>query len=181
MLQDKTPLYALFIFFLIISSNYLGELFPCKIQHVLSENVYWKHFFAFLTLMFFVVLVDPIQSFSLAGTVGTSIFLYIVFLLLINNNVTFFLMSIACLAAIYVLNLKKKETEEYASWIDTINDSLYVVFAMCVLTGFFVYMGEKKIEYKKRFNYLTFVFGKPSCRRSSPKTKLFESFKAAFR
>lgn len=180
MLQDKTPLYALFVFFLIISANYLGELFPCKIQNALSQNIYAKHFFGFLTLVFFVVLVDPIQSFSLLGTLGTGVILYGIFLLLINTNVTFFFLSMTCLAFIYIFNLKKKESEDYASYIDTINDILYVVFAMCVGVGFLIYMGEKKIEYKQKFSYLTFIFGKPSCRHQSPKTKYLQALKSAF-
>ena len=36
------------------------------------------------------------------------------------------------------------------------------------LGGMFVYMGAKKLEYGKQFNYLSFFFNKPSCRGSSP-------------
>ena len=45
---------------------------------------------------------------------------------------------------------------------------------------FVIYIGEKKIEYKKKFNYLTFIFGKPSCKGKSSNTKLVESFIHAY-
>ena len=38
-------------------------------------------------------------------------------------------------------------------------------------------MGEKKIEYKNKFNYLTFVFGKPNCKGESPNTTIFKAIK----
>ena len=41
---------AVFIFTLIISGNFLAQLFPCKIQEALTENIYIKHIFGFFTL-----------------------------------------------------------------------------------------------------------------------------------
>jgi len=41
-------------------------------------------------------------------------------------------------------------------------------------------MGEKKIEYKNDFNYLTFFFGKPNCKGESPKVDFFKALKYAF-
>lgn len=175
----KTPLYPVFVFFLIISSNYLGELFPCKIQDVMKNNVFVKHFFAFLTLVFFVVLVDPLHTQTLEGTIYNSFILYLVFLLLINTNVLFFLLSLVCLAAMYLLSLKQKEGGE-SEWYDKINNLLYIVFGISTVVGFLVYMGEKKIEYKNKFDYLTFIFGQSTCRGFSPKTKIMEAFLKAF-
>jgi hypothetical protein len=87
----------------------------------------------------------------------------------------------ATLAVLYLFNLYKKEAPETVlPWIDTVDNMLYILFAVSTLVGFLVYMGEKKIEYKKRFRYLTFLFGKPSCRGFSPKTKMANSFLHAF-
>ena len=44
---------------LLMSANYLGELFPCKVQSVFSKNMIVKHILGFLSLMFFVVLTRP--------------------------------------------------------------------------------------------------------------------------
>ena len=40
-----------------------------------------------------------------------------------------------------------------------------------MIIGFILYLGEKKIEYKDKFNYITFIFGKPSCTNIFPKIK----------
>ena len=44
---DSISIYSIFILFLIISTNYLGELFPCRVQKLLSQNVYLKHIFGY--------------------------------------------------------------------------------------------------------------------------------------
>lgn len=38
-----------------------------------------------------------------------------------------------------------------------------------LVLGFILYLGEKKYEYKNKFDYLTFIFGKPKCRGHTPK------------
>ena len=65
--------------------------------------------------------------------------------------------------------------------INRIIDVLIIVFLILIICGFIIYMGEKKIEYKNEFNYLTFIFGKPSCRGASPKTNYQQAFISAFK
>ena len=40
-------------------NNYLGEIFPCRVQQLFSNNMYVKHILGILSLMFFVVLTRP--------------------------------------------------------------------------------------------------------------------------
>ena len=37
---DNIPIYAIFILILIISANFLAQLFPCRLQKLLSTNIY---------------------------------------------------------------------------------------------------------------------------------------------
>lgn len=41
---------------------------------------------------------------------------------------------------------------------------MYVLVFIILLLGFLSYLGEKKLEYKKNFNYSYFMFGKPVCK-----------------
>jgi hypothetical protein len=182
-LQDQIPLHTIFIFFLIISANYLGQLYPCKIQEVFSNNIYLKHFFGYLTLLFFVLLAEPNIASSFSNTISKSFLLYMIFLVLMNTNVLFFICAISSLAIIYLISIKKNDTSTPVShyiWYNHVNDALYITFGIFIVIGFLIYMGEKKIEYKNKFNYLTFVFGKPICKGFSPKTKYIDSLFAAF-
>lgn len=185
------PLWNIFVLFLIIASNYIGELFPCRIQDYLSNNVYLKHFISFLTLLFFVVLTDTsLVKKKFMEIFISSVKLYFLFLLLINSNQSFFVFALLILAIIYIIQLIKKdyiddenvteETENYKK-IRLLEKTLFILFFITLVIGFIIYLGEKKIEYKNKFNYLTFIFGKPSCKGKSPDTKFIESFSAAFR
>ena len=185
------PLWNIFVLFLIIASNYIGELFPCRIQDYLSNNVYLKHFISFLTLLFFVVLTDTsLVKKKFMEIFISSVKLYFLFLLLINSNQSFFVFALLILAIIYIIQLIKKdyindenvteETENYKK-IKLLEKTLFILFFITLVIGFIIYLGEKKIEYKNKFNYLTFIFGKPSCKGKSPNTKFIESFSAAFR
>lgn len=189
------PIWNVFILFLIIASNYIGELFPCRVQNLLSSNIYLKHFIAFLTLMFFVVLTDSSsqqKEFKLIFT--DSLKLYVLWLFLINNDKKFFVIALILLGIIYIIQLikndfkekinKKKNieyNEEILKYTLNIEKIIYYIFFIVLIIGFIIYMGEKKIEYKNKFSYFTFIFGKPSCKGKSPDVKYIEAFSSAFK
>lgn len=197
----EIPIWNVFVLFLIIASNYIGELFPCRIQSLLVNNVYLKHFIAFLTLMFFVVLTDSSSQKKKFMVIFTdSIKLYFLWLLLINCEKKFFVLGLILLGILYILQLikndyinnkiedkkinddtKYKKDEERLSLIKNIEKVIFLIFFIVLVLGFIIYMGEKKIEYKDKFKYITFIFGKPSCRGRSPDVKYLEAFTSAFK
>ena len=196
----EIPIWNVFVLFLIIASNYIGELFPCRIQSLLVNNVYLKHFIAFLTLMFFVVLTDSSSQKKKFMVIFTdSIKLYFLWLLLINSDKKFFVLGLILLAILYILQLIKNDyinnkkineeineeinnkNKERLSLIKNIEKVIFLIFFIVLVLGFIIYMGEKKIEYKDKFKYITFIFGKPSCRGKSPEVKYLEAFTSAFK
>ena len=196
----EIPIWNVFVLFLIIASNYIGELFPCRIQSLLVNNVYLKHFIAFLTLMFFVVLTDSSSQKKKFIVIFTdSIKLYFLWLLLINSDKKFFVLGLILLAILYILQLIKNDyinnkkineeineeinnkNKERLSLIKNIEKIIFLIFFIVLVLGFIIYMGEKKIEYKDKFKYITFIFGKPSCRGKSPEVKYLEAFTSAFK
>lgn len=187
---NKLPVSNVFVLFLIIASNYIGELFPCRVQDLLTSNIYLKHTVAFLTLLFFVVLTDNSLDFTFREIFSSSIYLYIIFILLINCNQLFFLYCLGALCILYILKLLIKDVEKNTD--DEIDKKkleilllcekvMYIIFIIILIVGFVIYLGEKKIEYKDKFKYSTFLFGTPKCKRHSPRTRYIESFSAAFK
>lgn len=192
-MSNTYPLYTVFVLFLMISANFIGDLFPCKVQHILNNNVLIKHFIAFLTLIFFVVLTDSNLNNDFNKMIIDAFKMYGVFLLLINCNSKFFVVALLLLGVTYLLNLKindlndnikknkiKKNQIIQLEQITNINNILIYLLNIILVAGFIIYMGEKKIEYKNKFNYITFIFGKNKCRGFSPKTQFIQSLKAAF-
>jgi len=187
---------------LLMSANYLGELFPCKVQSVFSNNMIVKHILGFLSLMFFVVLTRP-NLYTSSNFVYVSVLLYGFFMFLSKLNYIIWFLVFGIFAIIYVSHIyltqiesenqinrskigdntvsptadDKMPTQNITEKIETIKTAqkylLFTVFPITVV-GFIHYLGEKKIEFgDTRFDYKHFLFGKPKCKDSSPEYKGF--------
>ena len=183
------PIESLFIFVLIISGNFLAGLFPCRFQKDLTDIIVLKHFFGFLTLLFFVVLQTPLEAFNLIDAFKYSGSLYILFLLLINSHHTTFIASMALLTVSYLLTLKIKENnvadtqlklQESNDIIRYIQSYLHVFIILIIILWFLSYLGSKKSEYNKKFSYFTFIFGKGSCANDGSKLTYIKGLMNAF-
>ena len=192
---ESLPIYNISILLLIISGNYLGELFPCRLQKSLSANIYLKHILGYLTIVFFVSLNDKLVGSSLDKLFVNSLILYIIFMLAIKSNITFLYITMALLMTIYIINLKIDILINNGNINGNINGNndlqqinrltkaktILKYLILCTITiGFLLYLGEKKIEYKSKFNYITFLFGKSNCNYSTPTKSITKSFKALF-
>jgi hypothetical protein len=191
-IQEVLPLYSVFILILILSGGYIIQLIPCKLQKILDTNVFIKHLFAFLTLIFLVTIVDPNNtSKKLSTIIYTSFLLYIFFIVIIKTHYKFFISIIIVLGIKYLLLLYKNQIQDEnknneielnnkLQNIVLIQDILFGVVIFLLLIGFLVYYGEKKYEYKNKFNFITFLFGKPNCAYTPQKISIYESLKYVF-
>jgi hypothetical protein len=181
-------LFCIFIFFLIVSANFLAQLFPCRIQYVLVNNMFVKHLFGLFTMIFFVVLTSGIKNKNILNILINGLVLYIIFMLITKCNIYVFFIIIGLLATTYIINIIKEEEIEnnkkeldVNNIYDTITYIIYIIICVFIILGILLYMGEKKIEYKKDFNYITFFIGKPSCKGESPNVSIFEAIKHIFK
>ena len=203
---------ATFIFLLIISGNYLGSLFPCKIQYYFENNLLLKHILGYFTLVFFVLLTLPTEYDEegneitkleyLEDTLTKSFVLYLFFLILSKTPSYIWLFVFSITGLIYLLELKKtdfiKKTTENdktknidfiftkvfgltsISEISNFQNLAAIIGGVITILGFFIYMGEKKYEYKGKFNYLNFFLGQPTCRNMTKNKSILNSIKHVF-
>lgn len=201
------PIQTIFTLILIISANFLAQLFPCRIQTMLRDDMFLKHFFGLLTMLFFSVLAVPDMSSNLVSMTLITIILYVWFILITKVDVYFFITIVTLLLFSYLLNMAKtnvvnskeneesgvnkekgenkenKETEKNEEKIKTYEKYqhiLFIVVSLLTVSGTLLYMGEKKIEYKSKFNYLYFFLGKPSCKNNSPEISYKNAAKYMF-
>ena len=200
-----TKLFSIFIFILIISANFLAEIFPCRLQNVLRSNMIIKHIFGFFTLVFFVGLSSSDENKNLYITIKDAFLLYILFILISKCNISLFYIIMIFLGITYIINILKDEENEkikkdnndkldekeinnrlreHNNKINIYNNItyiLYILIIVLIIIGVLIYMGEKKIEYKNNFKYFTFFMGKPSCIGKSPDTNFINSLKIHFK
>ena len=189
----SSNLFCIFIFILIVSANFLAELFPCRLQYVLRNNMFIKHLFGLFTMIFFVVLSSGIENKSIFNITKNAFLLYILFILITKCQIYAFLIILLLLGISYIVHItkqteiendektEKKDTEKKYTVYDNIMYVLYILIIITIIVGVILYMGEKKIEYKKNFNYVTFLIGKSLCKGKSPNINIIEAFKNAFK
>ena len=203
---SNIPLYSIFILILILSGGYTIELIPCRLKKLLTENIFIKHFFCLLTLIFFVSLTESQYSGKkLSQIIFRSILLYIIFMFLIKTDYRFFIIILILLAFIYLIKLKNDEIiqdienekkniiknnslsedeekiiltninfniEKYIKLQNNlykIKNILIIITLILILFGFIIYLGQKKYEYKDKFSYIVFLFGKSKCKNTIDK------------
>lgn len=178
---------SIFVLYLIISGNFLANLFGCRTQEALSNNMWLKHLLGFMTMYFFVVLVDNKSKWSdspRAQMLFTLLF-YVMFVLTTRMDYKWWLAFIVGLSVIYILQVYKdhektddKERKQY----ETYQRYLSYIVGLVIILGFFIYYGRKKAEYGKGFDHLTFLVGKTSCSFNKELVELndYQAFMNAF-
>jgi len=165
---------ALFVFILIISGNYIGQLLPCRVQNFLTKNMLFKHLLGFMTLLFFVALTMP-DVFK-SNQIITIFALYLFFIIFSKTYYVFWILNVVIFAFIYLISsFFENKTDEWRENNKEIENIFKVIkrilvyfTIITVIIGFFIYLGNKKREYKKSFTYFKFFFGKPNCSAKSP-------------
>ena len=165
------PLFGgLFVLYLIISGNYVGELFSCDLQQILTENYAIKHLLGIFTLFFFVTLAAPDIKWNKLIVAGVTLGMYLLFIISNRSSATTQLINIGLLFAIFVLQMtrtqaKRKEDElgeDHTVLKERLVTSQWAV-AIAILAlavyGHILYIGKKRIEFRGKFSYFKLFKG----------------------
>lgn len=167
----NTDMKTLLILYLIISANFLAQTFGCKTQYSLNKSMYVKHVVGFLTLLYFVNSIDTDKTtdeFLFFKRFFKTIMLYVVFILSTRMNTTIFMLFIGLLMINFILSqyANTLDTKHFAAKLqiyDTIGKVISKIAIVFLAIGVLLYIKEKKIEYKGKFSYVTFLVGKTTC------------------
>ena len=179
---------SIFVLYLIISGNFLANLFGCRTQELMNTSMAMKHLLGFMTMYFFVVLVDSqsklgdTPSIQLLVTLG----FYLIFMLTTRMDYKWWVAFILMLSVIYILQVYKehpKSTEEESKRYETAQQVLTYITGAVVVIGFLIYLGRKRSEYGDKFTFSTFLLGKTSCSNNREPVVLtdFEALKSVFK
>ena len=202
---------AIFVFTLIVSDNFIEDLLPCAVQYHLTNSMILKHIIGFLTLFFFGILALPqlanIQGMAKAFilyiifVINTRTY-HKVWLTLFLLYAVVYLIHIARLQAdnylnnqIRTMNKDKKTNKKISLKEETLLKNYmfianygYVVERICLYTiitltvlGLIMFVGEKKLEFGKKFKWKDFFLLKPQCSRYPINHSSIELFIAAFK
>lgn len=153
-----------FILYMLIGANFLANLFGCEIQQLLTNSMVMKHIVGFMTMLFFVVIVDK-TNMPPAKKMANTLMYYFVFLLTTRMDIKWWTPFVLILCATYVLGIFKdaEPDKEKKKMYEETQKKMTLVNAFILLVGVLVYIGRKRAEYKGSFDWVTFLIGKPNC------------------
>ena len=173
--KKKHVFQGLFLFYFIISGNYLGELLSCKMTEVLTNNMNFKHLVGFISLFLTLSLTVDTTT-SLLNLFILSIILYIWFILTTKTTkfITMILISLLVIAFIIHIykerveyniqkNIKKQHNKNILKQINQFDTIIIIIFILLTIIGVIIYIGEKKLDFPKQFNWIEFFIGRPLC------------------
>lgn len=160
---------ALFALYLLLSSNYLGELFTCSLRRQLTHNMLSKHIIAIITLYVSVILTTNISG--IPNKISATIIVYIWFLITTKCTARYvfailLIIGVTVIIGKYIDSLEKEKPEKkehYQQIKRNIRISTFIISIIISIIGFVIYYRKKKIEYGKRFDLKTFIFGVQTC------------------
>jgi ABC-type uncharacterized transport system permease subunit len=130
----------------------------------------------FITLMLLCVAANSeLDDYMPLGTLfASAVVVYFWFLIASKMTANWWVVVAALLAAIYFVDLYQEENEDLGI------KNILVGLALAVTSvGFLIYVGEKKLDYKSKFDYGTLLFG-TSCKGTPNIQPYWKSLGAAF-
>tara|TARA_Y100001970_G_scaffold269563_1_gene362219 strand:- start:804 stop:1316 length:513 start_codon:yes stop_codon:yes gene_type:complete len=158
---------SLFLLFLVVCGNYIGELLGCKTQKLLSENMYMKHI-VLLCLIFFTINLIGDKKNHPYEVFKKTLLLWLFYLVLTKMNLEFTIVVLFLLFSLYVF-------DEYQGYLDESGEEynkeeydknkLYLQYIILGITlfGFVMYFLKQRREHSKNFDPIKFILGTSQC------------------
>jgi hypothetical protein len=188
-LRKETLIFTgrnVFVLYLVLAGQFLDPLFPCHSKRLLENSMLLRHLLGFLTLLFFVVIIDEFTDAITSAPVilGLCAAIYVWFVLSSKMTSFTWIALMLTLSTLYLIDLFvsriDKPSDETKLWTSRANTVLITIAIGLTIVGFTAYMGEKKLDYGKSFSYLTFILGKETCRDTVSSIPFFKAIRAAF-
>ena len=158
---------SLFLLFLVVSGNYIGELLGCKTQKLLSENIYMKHI-VLLCLIYFTINLVGEKKKHPVNILKNTLILWLFYLVLTKMNLQFTIIVLCLLFSLYIW-------DEYQDYLDESKEDynkeryesiqLYLQYSIIgfMLVGFVLYYIKQRKEHSKDFSNIKFLLGRSTC------------------
>lgn len=156
---------AVFLLFIAISANFLGNTLNCGLQYNLTTTPYLRNLFLYILIVFTIDFTSK-DSMSVGEILTKSLIIYIFYLMLSKQDYTTLWIIIILLIATYLTYIQTnhlKQNTEDVKFYDNLSSLLMVGIAVVTLVGFLMYFNRQLNEHKDNFDYLKFIFGTNQC------------------
>lgn len=172
---------SVFTLYIIVSGNFLANIFGCRAQDALTSSMALKHLLGFMTMLFLVVLVDGNSHMLPHHQLLLTIVMYLVFVATTRAEYKYWVVFLVLLCANYLLDIYRKNDatpEPRKKQLQTAQMALVGLAGSIMAIGILVYFAKKYQEYGNSFEWNKFVFGKTQCSFTKSKGTFQEDFLA---
>ena len=150
------------LFYLTISTNFIGELYNKELVYVLHNNYYVKHLLGYITLLTFIIMSNT-KTNNLIEDLKLSVITYLIFAASTKINPHYFLLSMTCIfsafmieriSTAYITDIKNKKN------LKLLYNYLGVLGVTIIIYGCIKDYIKKSKLYKENFSLIKFFFGK---------------------
>ena len=149
-------------FYILISSNYLGELYPCSLQKLLTTNMVAKHVLGLFTML---TIVMNDEKIDLISDLKSSLLIYSLYVGSTKCHKAFLHVSIFCAMVAFLME-KYKDDKYLRSRIkketfDETSVNLFKLGTLSMGTGVLVKIGQ--LTGRKDFSIVKYILGETAC------------------
>jgi len=173
LIYDKILVITALIY-IVFANDLIGNLLPCYLRRAINHNLHTRHFL----VIGFVFFTQTLNNYN--ARVDTLLFIsflgYLLFLMTIKTDPT---LGFIGLTLTFILIVFKEGKKKYLTKINKRNVNrpipdkiiIYIIkkypnldkyLTYLIITiwtiGFLMYLGRKKLQFKEKFSYYTFIF-----------------------
>jgi len=158
---------AVFLLFIAISANFLGNTLSCNLQYNFISNPYLRHFFLYLIIVFTIDFTSK-SSKSIIEILTKSLIIYIFYVILSKQNYITLYIVIIMLIAIYFIYIQTnylKINNLDTIYYDNLTSNLIYGVGIISSIGFILYFNKQYNDHYDDFDILKFIFGTNVCKK----------------
>lgn len=173
-ISEKTlsvTIKGIFLLILTVASNFNAETLGCKTQYALTNNMYVKNLLNLALIYFAINLTNDDTNLEHPTVImKRTIVVWLGFLIFTKMNILFtagilILLIVGYTLGNYIDYYNQNNEHDKAMKTTKIRKIIFNIIPIALIIGVITYYIAKKKEYKK-FNVLTFLFGKIKCRNN---------------
>ena len=150
-LRKETLIFTgrnVFVLYLVLAGQFLDPLFPCHSKRLLENSMVLRHILGYLTLLFFVVIIDEFTDAITSAPIilGLCAAIYVWFVLSSKMTGSTWIALMITLSTLYLVDLFVSRIEEPSAelklWVSRANIALITLAVLLTGVGLIAYMGE---------------------------------------
>lgn len=156
---------AVFLLFIAISANFLGNTLNCGIQFDLTMTPILRNIFLYVLIVFTIDFTSK-DSMSVEEILSKSLIIYIFYIMLSKQDyLTMYIVVILLIASYlcYIQTNYLKQKGSNTKFFDDISSFLLFGIGIVTIIGFIMYFNRQYHDHRDNFDITKFIFGTNQC------------------